>query len=161
MARYNVAQHNPVHPKGTDIAAMGCTTVGKKIYQRKTIARWALEHTYLPEDDLFCKLLDRFPQLEKKISAEHVMTLVQVHKAIYEGDTRAYLAVMDSAYGSAKQTLEVETNDNGQMDLSKLSVDQLKALYEIKQQLKTTQSGAIEVDAEVIDTDVRDNTANE
>lgn len=161
MARYDVSKHAPTHPKGTNIAAMGCTMRGKKTYHRKTIARWALEHTFLPEDELFDKLVARFPNLENKISAEHVMTLVQVHKAIYEGDTRAYLAVMDSAYGSAKQTLEVEGAGANQMDLSKLSVEQLKALYDIKQQLKVAQPQAIEVEAEVIDTDDRDNAANE
>jgi hypothetical protein len=51
-------------------------------------------------------LLKVFPDLDKKLSVEEVITLMQVAKAITDKDTGAYKTLMDSAYGAPKQEVE-------------------------------------------------------
>lgn len=46
---------------------------------------------------------------EESITAEYLMTLKQIKKAIDSQDTNAYKAIMDSAFGAPKQEVE-QTN---------------------------------------------------
>lgn len=52
--------------------------------------------------------------IEEQLSMEDKMTLSLIKKAIEDQDVNAYKAVMDSAYGTPKQTTEtkIETDDH-------------------------------------------------
>jgi len=52
--------------------------------------------------------------VEEHLSMEDKMTLSLIRKAIEDQDVNAYKAVMDSAYGTPKQTTEtkIETDDH-------------------------------------------------
>lgn len=52
-------------------------------------------------------LLQVFPELEKNMSVEEIMTLMQAAKAIVDKDTNAYKTLMDSVYGAPKQEIEM------------------------------------------------------
>ena len=73
---------------------------------RSTIVREMLELMR----DMPDHLKAAFPDLSGKISNEQIITLSQLLKA-ESGDTNAYKAVMDSAYGAPKQTLGGEGDD--------------------------------------------------
>lgn len=65
---------------------------------------------------------------EQLMSVEDAITLQQISRA-KTGDTNAYKAVMDSAYGAPKQAIEHTGEDGGPIqtdDLSKLSTDELR-----------------------------------
>jgi len=76
---------NPGRPKGAR--------------NRSTIARKWLEATTKGED------LDGN---ELDLTYEDLITLAQIKKAKDSGDTAAYNALVDSAFGKAKQSVEVE-----------------------------------------------------
>lgn len=76
---------------------------------RATIARETLELIALPPDELFAKLLQRYPGLKKNMSVEEMMSLMQADKAISKRDTYAYNALLDSAYGKPKQDIDHTT----------------------------------------------------
>lgn len=52
---------------------------------------------------------------DEELTQEDIITLQQIHKA-RKGDTNAYKAVMDSAYGAPKQDIEF-VNDVGSGDI--------------------------------------------
>lgn len=72
---------------------------GKK--NRETIARRILElnaYKTIPRDR-WKELIERYPSLNRQdIDIEEVMTTVQVGKAIFKEDTKAYDSVMNMAY---------------------------------------------------------------
>lgn len=77
---------------------------------RSTIARRILEMaTVLPKKS-YETLFKVFPDIEKDLTVEEVMTLMQVAKAITDKDTGAYKTLMDSAYGAPKQDIEFVTD---------------------------------------------------
>lgn len=56
--------------------------------------------TNVLSDKVYKALKAQFPQIEKEMTVEEVMTIVMVNKAITKGgDVRAYEALMNSAYG--------------------------------------------------------------
>ena len=57
------------------------------IKNRSTIAREILKMAAQYPDDIFEKLQQRFPSLEKQMTIEEMMTVIQVHKAIANADT--------------------------------------------------------------------------
>ena len=65
---------------------------------RKTIAKMYL--AFLE------KATNPITGLEEMLSQEDMITLAMIHKA-KKGDVNAYKALMDSAYGGVKQSLEV------------------------------------------------------
>jgi hypothetical protein len=80
---------------------------------RKTIARQILAMTGLIEEEIYRKLKSRYSTLPQDETLEFIMTLVQVDKAIIKGDTAAYRAVMDSAYGMPNQQLGIDDGQGG------------------------------------------------
>jgi hypothetical protein len=82
---------------------------------RSTIARKILSMKALLPDEIFNKLQHAFPDIEQKMTAEEIATIVILGAAITKQDYNAYKAIMDSAYGLPKQ--EVETT--GSVTISK------------------------------------------
>lgn len=66
---------------------------------RATIARKWLE--------VLEKIKNPITNAQEELTQEEIMTLAQIAKA-RKGDTRAYQALMDSAFGQPKQTIEQE-----------------------------------------------------
>jgi hypothetical protein len=74
---------------------------------RSTIAKMVLSMKVgLPQNKLMEKVRELYPSLPKKLTIEELSTLVQMTKAINAGDTQAYKAVLDSAYGAPKVEME-------------------------------------------------------
>ena len=98
--RYNkVESWNPSgRPKGT--------------LNRKTIAREYL--AFLQEE------VNPLTGIKELLSNEDMITLALIHKA-KKGDVSAYKALMDSAYGSVKQSLEL--TDAEQPIFKQLDID--------------------------------------
>jgi len=63
---------------------------------------------------------DGFTGIKELLSNEDVITLVLIHKA-KKGDLSAYKALMDSAYGAVKQSLEL--TDAEQPIFKQLDID--------------------------------------
>lgn len=79
---------------------------------RATIIREVFELRDIVSDRLFKVLQKKIPHLHKNMTAEQMMTISLVHKAIVNGDVRAYKELMDSCYGSAKQSVEHDLSKN-------------------------------------------------
>jgi len=71
---------------------------------RSTIARRWLEATRKGKNPLTGK--------DEVLTQEDVITLALIRKAI-DGDVSAYKALMDSGYGTAKDTIDINTNEVG------------------------------------------------
>lgn len=71
---------------------------------RSTIARRWLEATRKGKNPLTGE--------DEILTQEDVITLALIRKAM-EGDVAAYKALLDSGYGSAKETIDLNTNDVG------------------------------------------------
>jgi hypothetical protein len=69
------------------------------ILNRATIARKVLLMRADPPEEILAELHELYPKLRKRLSVEEVITLVLAAKAVMDGDTQAYKALMDSAYG--------------------------------------------------------------
>ena len=52
------------------------------------------------------------------MSIEYLMTLIQVNKAIYKGDTKAYKVLMDSLYGTPIRQIDLEANIVNEDDIN-------------------------------------------
>jgi hypothetical protein len=65
------------------------------------------------------------------LSQEDLMTLAQIKKA-REGDTSAYRALEDSAYGSPVQ--QIEETQTRRMDLSHLDADEIRKILDREDQ---------------------------
>ncbi len=74
---------------------------------RSTIVRKFLATGAVLPKDMFQKLAEVFPKVKEKLTAEELITLAQIARAS-KGDTHAYKALMDSAYGAPKQEIELE-----------------------------------------------------
>jgi len=73
---------------------------------RSTIARKVLEMRALFNADTFANLQKQFPDITKESTAEEIMTIIHLDKAITEKDSNSYKAIMDSAYGAPKQDID-------------------------------------------------------
>lgn len=67
---------------------------------RSTIAKEVLDAATTIPDEIFEEIKKRFPGIEKKLSVEHVMTIVMTQKVINEKDVQAYRALIDAAHGT-------------------------------------------------------------
>ncbi len=88
----------------------------------------------------FDDLKAKFPHIENNMSIEYLMTLIQVNKAIFDADTKAYKVLMDSLYGTpirqidleaqikSEQDIENNTIKKDDFDLSRLTVEELEIL---------------------------------
>lgn len=75
---------------------------------RSTIARMVLSMRGEFPDKIFEELRQTYPDLPRFADVEFIATVQQLHKAINSQDTQAYRALLDSAYGSATQTLDMK-----------------------------------------------------
>lgn len=73
---------------------------------RSTIAKRILEMNCILPEEVYEKVKAIYPEIEQKMSAEEMATIVQITNAISKGDTNAYKAIMDSAYGAPKQEID-------------------------------------------------------
>jgi hypothetical protein len=80
--------------------------VGSK--NRSTIMRKVLDMQGTLPDEMFEALKEIFPGIEKKMTFEEMASIAQAANAV-KGDTAAYKAMMDSAYGAPKQDLEISS----------------------------------------------------
>ena len=95
---------NIIPPKKGEVRNPNGRPKGSK--NRSTTARRILEMTASLPSKSYNALLKVFPDHDKKLSVEEVITLMQVAKAITDKDTGAYKTLMDSAYGAPKQEVE-------------------------------------------------------
>ena len=90
---------------------------------RSTIARYWLSTTE--------KVKNPITGLEEEMSQEDLITLSQIKKA-REEDTGAYMALMDSGYGSPVQ--QIEETQVQQVDLSNYSAEEIKEFLKASKQ---------------------------
>jgi len=85
---------------------------------RSTIAKRVLEMQMTLPEDVYEKIKAIYPDIEQRMSAEEIVTIVQITNAISKGDVNAYKAVMDSAYGAPKQEIETPPNTNTPIEIT-------------------------------------------
>ena len=73
---------------------------------RSTSARRVLDMLAKVPAAQMAKLKALFPELLGDLSTEDLMSLAMAARAITKGDFNAYRVLMDSAYGSPKQTID-------------------------------------------------------
>tara|TARA_R110001592_G_scaffold140715_1_gene361799 strand:- start:55 stop:528 length:474 start_codon:yes stop_codon:yes gene_type:complete len=111
----------------------------KGVKNRGTIIRDIFNSITQLDSFQFNDLKSKFPNIKEEISIEYLMTLIQVDKAIFKGDTKAYKVLMDSIYGTPIRQLDLEirnkeleieeqNNQPEQFDISELSVLELRIL---------------------------------
>lgn len=97
----------------------------KGTFNRSTIAKRVLQMNCELPEEAYQKIKAIYPDIEKRMSAEEMATIVQITNAISKGDTQAYKAVMDSAYGAPTQEIQHEVTEMlGIMNLDPLSIDE-------------------------------------
>lgn len=77
------------NPAGRPVGARGKSTIAKQVLNMVGI---------FPKD-IFEKIKEFYPGVEKTMTIEEMMTIVQASNAITKGDTAAYKSIMDIAYG--------------------------------------------------------------
>ena len=70
----------------------------KGVKNRGTIIRDIFNSITQLDSFQFNDLKSKFPNIKEEISIEYLMTLIQVDKAIFKGDTKAYKVLMDSLF---------------------------------------------------------------
>ena len=75
---------------------------------RATIVRELFDSISVLDSFKFNELESRFPYIKNNMSIEYLMTLIQVNKAIFDGDTKAYKVLMDSLYGTPIRQIDLE-----------------------------------------------------
>ena len=111
----------------------------KGVKNRGTIIRDIFNSITQLDSFRFNDLQSKFPNIKEGMSIEYLMTLIQVDKAIFKGDTKAYKVLMDSLYGTPIRQLDLEirnkeleieeqNNQPEQFDISELSVLELRIL---------------------------------
>ena len=111
----------------------------KGVKNRGTIIRDIFNSITQLDSFQFNDLQSKFPNIKEGMSIEYLMTLIQVDKAIFKGDTKAYKVLMDSLYGTPIRQLDLEirnkeleieeqNNQPEQFDISELSVLELRIL---------------------------------
>jgi len=106
---------------------------------RSTIAREIFDSISILDSFSFNDLESKFPYIKNNMSIEYLMTLIQVNKAIFKEDTRAYKVLMDAMYGTPIRQLDLdirnreleikeEKKENDSLDVSELSVLELRIL---------------------------------
>ena len=104
-------------------------TKGSK--NRSTIVREIFDSISVLDSSSFNELESKFPHIKNNMSIEYLMTLIQVNKAIFKEDTRAYRVLMESLYGTPIKEILIEPKGetpNEELDLSLLTEDELKIL---------------------------------
>ena len=76
---------------------------------RSTIVRDIFDSISVLDSFSFNDLESKFPHIKNNMSIEYLMTLIQVNKAIFNEDTRAYKVLMESLYGTPIRQIDLET----------------------------------------------------
>ena len=76
---------------------------------RSTIVREIFDSISVLDSFSFNDLESKFPHIKNNMSIEYLMTLIQVNKAIFNEDTRAYKVLMESLYGTPIRQIDLET----------------------------------------------------
>ena len=97
---------------------------------RTSIARYVLAMTATPPAELLAAIKAQYPAIDEPYTIELVGTIRLAQKMIEEGDVRAYLALMDAAYGKPRQEIEQATADKdpGQMTTAELEAEVRRVL---------------------------------
>ena len=106
---------------------------------RATIVREIFDSISVLDSFKFNELESRFPHIKNNMSIEYLMTLVQVNKAIFKEDTKAYKVLMDTMYGTPIRQLDLdirnreleieeEKRKSDEFDISMLTVEELDIL---------------------------------
>lgn len=74
---------------------------------RSTIAKMVLSMRGEFPEQVFEKLRQTYPDLQKSADLEFIATVMQVDKAINSQDTAAYNAAISSAYGAPTQSIDL------------------------------------------------------
>lgn len=75
---------------------------------RSTIVKDIFNSISVLDTFKFDDLKAKFPHIENNMSIEYLMTLIQVNKAIFNADTKAYKVLMDSLYGTPIRQIDLE-----------------------------------------------------
>ena len=75
---------------------------------RATIIREIFDSISVLDEFRFNDLQVKFPHIKNDMSIEYLMTLIQVNKAIFKEDTKAYKVLMDSLYGTNIRELDLQ-----------------------------------------------------
>lgn len=106
---------------------------------RSTIAKKILEMPCVIPDELYDILIGIYPDLNRKTTIENLATLVQASKAISRADVNSYKAVMDSAYGAPKQSIELESIEPTDIiDYDQLSESALEEIMNLQNKNKSS-----------------------
>jgi len=62
-------------------------------------------------DELYAKILERFPGINKSMGIEEMMAVSMAYEAIYNRNPRAYKELMDRRYGKVVQGVEPHIPD--------------------------------------------------
>ena len=106
---------------------------------RATIVREIFDSISVLDSFKLTELESRFPHVKNDMSIEYLMTLVQVNKAIFKEDTKAYKVLMDTMYGTPIRQLDLdirnkeleieeEKRKSEKFDISMLTVEELDIL---------------------------------
>lgn len=90
---------------------------GKEVPNRSTVAKYVLEMIVEPPESTLRNLNAMYPAFfekkGKKWTNSFIMNLRLAQKALVGGDVAAYTALMDSAYGRARQSMELSGKEGG------------------------------------------------
>jgi len=117
--------HNLIPAKKGEVRNPNGRPHGAK--NRSTVVRQILAMTAVMPDSIYAKIRDMYPEIAKTMTVEEMATLVMVNRAITKQDPAAYKAIMDSAYGLPKQTIETETLPPGQRDPRAMTDEEIQA----------------------------------
>ena len=103
---------------------------------RSTIVREIFDSISVLDSYSFNDLQSKFPHIKNSMSIEYLMTLIQVNKAIFKEDTRAYKVLMESLYGTPIKEILIEPKEEIGTDciqpdwfnVDALTLDELKVL---------------------------------
>lgn len=81
---------------GRPVGALGRSTIAKRVLAMKAIY----------PDHMFPMMVKQYPELNKVVTMEEMMTISVIDKAIRKGDYSAYREIMDTRYGKQKDVVE-------------------------------------------------------
>jgi len=79
------------------------------IKNRSTIIKQIFTMVGVLPDEMYNALKEVIPSIEQQMTLEEILSIAQIAQGM-KGDTSAYKAVMDSAYGAPKQEVAMKGN---------------------------------------------------
>jgi hypothetical protein len=116
------------------------------IKNRSTLAREALSlpASLISKNSDLITLQDPDTGIEYHIPTEYAISLRLARKALEDGDVAAYNALMDSAYGKPKQSLEVQENNATPIDYSNFNETELAIIKQAQELLANQRNRHID-----------------